>query len=88
MQNRDKALAVFALTRPSIHFALMALLMLATPLILFAIGCARNSVFLIDGSGALFGMDITLLLWLRDEWNRLPGRTELIPIPVRNSHRR
>lgn len=84
MQNRHKTLAVIAPTRPSIDFTLMAILMLATPLILFAIGCARNSVFLVDGSGALFGMDITLLLWLHDEWNRAPNRGVPVPIPVRN----
>jgi hypothetical protein len=48
------------------RFALLAGFMLATPLILFAVGCSKNSVMLIDGSGALFGIDTVLLLWLRD----------------------
>ena len=70
-----KAIAIAAPAYPTIGFALLAVLMLATPLILFAIGCAKNSVFLIDGSGALFGMDFVLLLWLRDQRNCAHGDT-------------
>ena len=72
MQTRHKVIAITVPAHPTIGIALLAVLMLATPLILFAIGCAKNSVFLVDGSGALFGMDITLLLWLRDQWNIAP----------------
>jgi hypothetical protein len=56
----------------NMRFALLAVLMLATPVLLFAVGVARNSVFLIDGSGALFGTDTVLLFWLRDRWAIAP----------------
>ena len=59
---------------PAIQFAVLAVTMLATPLILFAMGCLRNSVFLVDGSGALYGTDFVLLLWLHEQWFRTPGR--------------
>jgi hypothetical protein len=62
---------------PAIQFVLLALAMLATPLILFAIGVAKDSVFLVDGSGALFGIDTVLLIWLRDERNRAHGGTTI-----------
>ena len=60
---------------PAIQFGVLALAMLATPLVLFAIGVAKDSVFVVDGSGALFGIDTVLLMWLRDERNRAHGGT-------------
>ena len=73
----DIAAAAPAQTRkiPALQFGLLALAMLATPLILFAIGCAKDSVFIVDGSGALFGIDAVLVMWLRDERNRAHGST-------------
>jgi hypothetical protein len=59
---------------PGILFALLAVTMLATPLILFAMGCISNSVFLVDGSGALYGTDFVLLLWLHEQWFPATGR--------------
>ena len=53
--------------------------MLATPLVLFAIACAKNSVFLVDSSGALFGIDVVLVLWMRDQ---LIHAREARPIPI------
>jgi hypothetical protein len=60
---------------PAVQFGLLAFSMLATPLALFAIGVAKDSVFLIDSSGALFGIDTVLLIWLRDQRNRVAGGT-------------
>ena len=45
----------------AIPFLVFAAAMLATPLILFAIAWARDSVFLVDCSGALFGIDSVLV---------------------------
>jgi hypothetical protein len=62
------------------QFVLLAVTMLATPLAIFAIGCELDRVFLIDGSGALFGIDVVLLLWMRDQFFRAP---EHAAIPVK-----
>ena len=66
MRRTNDAIAEAACV--NFRFTLLAAVMLSTPVFLFVIGVARNSVFLIDGSGALFGTDIALLLWLRDQW--------------------
>jgi hypothetical protein len=60
---------------PTLQFGLLAVSMLATPLVLFAIGVAKDSVFLVDSSGALFGIDTVLVMWLRDLRNRAHGGT-------------
>jgi hypothetical protein len=52
---------------PALQCGLLAVSMLATPLILFAIGVIKDSVLLVDSSGALFGIDTVLLIWLRDQ---------------------
>jgi hypothetical protein len=62
----------------AVFFLALAAAMLATPLILFAIAWARDSVFLVDSSGALFGIDAVLVYWMYDE---LHGARE--PKPVR-----
>ena len=67
MRHTDRTIVAAAASRtPAIQFGVLGVVMLATPLLLFAIGWARDSVFLIDGSGALFGTDVVLLLWMRD----------------------
>ena len=84
MQNLHKAIAGTAPIQQSVNFTRLAVLMLATPLIFFAIGCAKDSVFLVDGAGALFGIDVTLLLWLRDQWRNTPHTPLAQPLQNKN----
>src|SRR5262245_17179161 len=64
----------------AVQFLALAVAMLATPLILFAIAWAHESVFLVDSAGALFGIDIVLVYWMYDQ---LYGQHEPKPVPVK-----
>jgi hypothetical protein len=72
----------------AVAFALLAVAMLATPLMLFALGCVRNSVFLVDSSGALYGSDFVVLLWVHDQWFRRPSATLSKPMRASPAQRR
>jgi len=68
----------------AVLFAGFTAAMLATPLILFVIAWARDSVLLVDFSGALFGIDAVLVYWMYDQQKRAREAMR-VPVTIRKT---